>query len=109
MQGAVATDRASFTPGKVDIDPRGFAGEPAGYALESADLDPYLVMDDVGVCASGRGQIHTCRHSRLTTTATIDGDKVAVRQLYRRRAAGNDFTGAMTAIIAERDGVGRTH
>ncbi|MBB3963362.1 uncharacterized protein involved in outer membrane biogenesis [Rhizobium metallidurans] len=86
-----ATDRTSFTAGgKVDIRPQSFMNGQLALSLESADLDPYLVMNGVGVPQTGAGLPF-----KLTTTATIDGDKVAFGNIAGR-AADNDFTGAMT-------------
>ncbi len=86
-----ATDRTSFTAaGKVDIRPQSFMNGQLALSLESADLDPYLVMNGIGVPQMGTGLPF-----KLTTTAAIDGDKVAFGNITGH-AADNEFTGAMT-------------
>jgi uncharacterized protein involved in outer membrane biogenesis len=86
-----ATDRTSFTAsGKVDIRPQTFMNGQLALSVESADLDPYLVMNGIGVPQMGTGLPF-----KLTTTATVDGDKVAFGNITGH-AADNEFTGAMT-------------
>jgi uncharacterized protein involved in outer membrane biogenesis len=86
-----ATDRTSFTAsGKVDVRPQTFMNGQVAVSLESADLDPYLVMNGVGVPQMGTGLPF-----KLTTTATVDGDKIAFSNIAGH-AADNEFSGAMT-------------
>ncbi|KQV28290.1 hypothetical protein ASC97_08135 [Rhizobium sp. Root1203] len=86
-----ATDRTSFTAsGKVDVRPQTFMNGQMAVSLESADLDPYLVMNGVGVPQMGTGLPF-----KLTTTATVDGDKIAFANIAGH-AADNEFSGALS-------------
>jgi uncharacterized protein involved in outer membrane biogenesis len=86
-----ATDRTSFTAsGKVDVRPQTFMNGQMAVSLESADLDPYLVMNGVGVPQMGTGLPF-----KMTTTASVDGDKIAFSNIAGH-AADNEFSGAMT-------------
>ncbi|OCJ05180.1 hypothetical protein A6U87_14275 [Rhizobium sp. AC44/96] len=86
-----ATDRTSFTAsGKVDVHPQTFMNGQLAVSLESADLDPYLVMNGIGVPQMGTGLPF-----KLTTTATIDGDKIALTDIAGH-AADNQFGGSLT-------------
>ncbi|MBB4272708.1 uncharacterized protein involved in outer membrane biogenesis [Rhizobium mongolense] len=86
-----ATDRTSFTAnGKVDVRPGNFMNGQIGVSLESADLDPYLVMNGIALPQMGTGLPFG-----LQTTATIDGDKIVFTDL-KGHAAENQFSGALT-------------
>ncbi|EPE97652.1 AsmA family protein [Rhizobium grahamii] len=86
-----ATDRTSFTAGgKVDVRPQTFMNGQLAVSLESADLDPYLVMNGIAVPQMGTGLPF-----KLTTNATIDDDKIALSDVAGH-AADNEFSGALT-------------
>jgi len=87
---AFATDRTSFTAnGKVDVRPDTFMNGQVGIALESADLDPYLIMNGIALPQLGTGLPFG-----LQTTATIDSGKIAFADL-KGHAADNKFAGAL--------------
>ncbi len=86
-----ATDRTSFTAnGKVDVRPDTFMNGNVAVSLESADLDPYLVMNGIALPELGTGLPF-----KLQTNATIDADKIVLADL-NGHAADNDFSGALT-------------
>ena len=86
-----ATDRTSFTAGgKVDVRPQAFMNGQLAVSLESADLDPYLVMNGIAVPQMGTGLPF-----KLTTNATIDGNRIAFANIAGH-AADNEFNGALT-------------
>jgi uncharacterized protein involved in outer membrane biogenesis len=86
-----ATDKTSFTAsGKVDVRPDSFMNGQIGVSLESADLDPYLVMNGVALPQAGTGL-----PVKLQTTAAVDGDKIVFSDL-KGHAADNEFAGALT-------------
>ncbi|KQV82908.1 AsmA-like C-terminal region-containing protein [Rhizobium sp. Root1220] len=86
-----ATDRTSFTAsGKVDVRPQTFMNGQLALSLESADLDPYLVMNGIAVPQMGTGLPF-----KLTTTATVDGEKIDFAGIAGN-AADNQFSGALT-------------
>ncbi|KRB61475.1 hypothetical protein ASE04_21700 [Rhizobium sp. Root708] len=86
-----ATDRTSFTAsGKVDVHPQAFMNGQLKVSLESADLDPYLVMNGLGVPQMGTGLPF-----KLTTTATVDSDTIVLSDIAGH-AADNEFGGALT-------------
>ena len=86
-----ATDRTSFTAnGKVDVRPDTFMNGKVAVSLESADLDPYLVMNGIALPELGTGLPF-----KLQTNATIDADKVVLADL-NGHAADNEFAGALT-------------
>ncbi len=86
-----ATDRTSFTAsGKVDVRPETFMNGQLAVSMESADLDPYLVMNGIGLPQTGTGLPF-----KLSTTATVDADKIAFANIAGH-AADNEFSGALT-------------
>ncbi len=86
-----ATDRTSFTAnGKVDVRPDTFMNGNLAVSLESADLDPYLVMNGIALPQLGAGLPFG-----LQTNAAIDPDKVVFSDL-KGHAADNEFSGALT-------------
>jgi uncharacterized protein involved in outer membrane biogenesis len=86
-----ATDKTSFTAnGKVDVRPETFMNGQIAVSLDSADLDPYLVMNGIALPQSGTGLPFA-----LQTNATIDSDKIILSDL-KGHAADNDFSGALT-------------
>ncbi|GAA3111815.1 AsmA-like C-terminal region-containing protein [Rhizobium viscosum] len=86
-----ATDRTSFTAnGKVDVRPDTFMNGNVAVSLESADLDPYLVMNGIALPELGTGLPF-----KLQTNATIDADKVVLADL-NGHAADNEFAGGLT-------------
>jgi hypothetical protein len=86
-----ATDRTSFSAnGKVDVRPGNFLNGQIGVSLESADLDPYLIMNGVALPQMGTGLPFG-----LQTTATVDSGKIVFSDL-RGHAADNQFNGALT-------------
>ncbi|WP_310294676.1 AsmA-like C-terminal region-containing protein [Rhizobium sp. BE258] len=88
---AFATDRTSFTAsGKVDVRPENFMNGQIGISLESADLDPYLIMNGIALPQLGTGLPFG-----LQTTATIDGGKIVFSDL-KGHAADNKFSGGLT-------------
>ncbi|MBO9132356.1 AsmA family protein [Rhizobium sp. B230/85] len=85
-----ATDKTSFTAnGKVDVRPATFLNGTMALSMESADLDPYLVMNGIGMPQMGTGL-----PAKLQTTATIDSDKVAFSDI-KGQFASNGVTGKL--------------
>lgn len=86
-----ATDKTSFTAnGKIDVRPANFLNGTMALSLESADLDPYLVMNGIGMPQMGTGL-----PVKFQTTATIDADKVALSDI-KAQLANNGMTGKLT-------------
>ncbi len=85
-----ATDKTSFTAnGKVDVRPATFLNGTMALSLESADLDPYLVMNGIGMPQMGTGL-----PAKLQTTATIDADKVTLSDI-KAQFASNALIGRL--------------
>ena len=86
-----ATDRTSFTAnGKVDVRPETFMNGQIALSLESADLDPYLIMNGIALPQTGAGL-----PLGLQTNAAVDSDKIVFSDL-KGHAADNEFAGALT-------------
>jgi hypothetical protein len=67
-----ATDKTSFTAnGKVDVRPDTFLNGNLAISLESADLDPYFVMNGIGLPQMGTGM-----PVKFQANAGIDADKI---------------------------------
>jgi uncharacterized protein involved in outer membrane biogenesis len=86
-----ATDKTSFTAnGKIDVRPATFLNGTLALSLESADLDPYFVMNGIGTPQMGTGL-----PAKFQTTATIDADKVALSDI-KGQFANDGVTGKLT-------------
>ncbi|WP_132956261.1 AsmA family protein [Rhizobium sp. BK251] len=86
-----ATDRTSFTAtGKVDVRPDTFMNGDIALSLESADLDPYFVMNGIGLPQMGTGM-----PGKMQATLTVDPSKIALSGL-QGQLADNAFSGALT-------------
>lgn len=86
-----ATDRTSFTAnGKVDVRPDTFMNGQIALSLESADLDPYLVMNGIGLPQTGTGL-----PMKLQANAAVDAGKIVLSDI-KGQAAEDPFSGALT-------------
>ncbi len=86
-----ATDRTSFTAnGKVDVRPETFMNGQIGLSLDSADIDPYLIMNGIALPQTGTGL-----PLGLQVNAAVDSDKIVFSDL-KGHAADNEFSGALT-------------
>jgi uncharacterized protein involved in outer membrane biogenesis len=86
-----ATDKTSFTAnGKVDVRPDTFLNGNIALSLESADLDPYLVMNGIGLPQMGTGM-----PAKFQANAAIDADKLAFTDM-KGQFADNPVSGALT-------------
>ncbi|KEA06399.1 AsmA family protein [Rhizobium rhizogenes] len=86
-----ATDKTSFTAnGKVDVRPGAFLNGKIVLSLDSADLDPYFVMNGIGVPQMGTGL-----PVKFQANAVIDADKIALTDM-KGDLADNNVSGALT-------------
>ncbi|MGO4439553.1 AsmA family protein [Rhizobium sp. RAF56] len=86
-----ATDKTSFTAnGKVDVRPDTFLNGNLAVSLESADLDPYLVMNGIGLPQMGTGL-----PAKLQTNVAIATDSIALADM-KGQFADNTIAGALT-------------
>lgn len=86
-----ATDKTSFTAnGKVDVRPAAFLNGNIAMSLESADLDPYLVMNGIGLPQMGTGM-----PAKFQANVAIDPDKLAFTDM-KGQFADNPVAGALT-------------
>ncbi|WP_184354497.1 AsmA family protein [Rhizobium sp. BK602] len=86
-----ATDKTSFTAnGKVDVRPNNFLNGTIALSLESADLDPYFVMNGIGVPQMGTGL-----PVKFQANAAIDADKIVVSDM-KGVLADNNVSGKLT-------------
>lgn len=86
-----ATDKTSFTAnGKVDVRPNNFLNGNIALSLESADLDPYFVMNGIGVPQMGTGL-----PIKFQANAAIDADKIVVSDM-KGLLADNNVSGKLT-------------
>ncbi|MDE1994415.1 MAG: AsmA family protein, partial [Rhizobiaceae bacterium] len=80
-----ATDKTSFTAnGKVDVRPNSFLNGNIVLSLESADIDPYFVMNGIGVPQMGTGL-----PVKFQANATLDADKVVLSDMKGLLADNN--------------------
>ncbi|MBB4477630.1 uncharacterized protein involved in outer membrane biogenesis [Rhizobium etli] len=85
-----ATDRTSFTAnGKVDVRPESFMNGQIALSLDSADIDPYLIMNGIALPQTGTGLPFS-----LQVNAAVDSDKIALSDI-KGHAADNAFSGAL--------------
>ncbi|MBY5791426.1 AsmA family protein [Rhizobium leguminosarum bv. viciae] len=86
-----ATDRTSFMAnGKVDVRPETFMNGQIALSLDSADIDPYLIMNGIALPQTGTGLPFG-----LQVNTAVDSDKIVFSDL-KGHAADNEFSGALT-------------
>ncbi|MGY5807711.1 AsmA family protein [Rhizobium sp. LEGMi198b] len=86
-----ATDKTSFTAnGKVDVRPATFLNGKIALSLESADLDPYFVMNGIGVPQMGTGL-----PVKFQANAALDAGKIVFSDM-KGLLADNNVSGALT-------------
>jgi len=86
-----ATDKTSFTAnGKVDVRPGTFLNGNIALSLESADLDPYLVMNGIGLPQMGTGL-----PGKLQTNVAVTSDSLAFSDI-KGQFADDTVSGALT-------------
>ncbi|KAA0701187.1 AsmA family protein [Neorhizobium sp. P12A] len=86
-----ATDKTSFTAnGKVDVRPATFLNGNIALSLESADLDPYFVMNGIGLPQMGTGL-----PVKFQANAGIDADKIVFANM-KGQLADNALSGELT-------------
>ncbi|MBB3285924.1 MULTISPECIES: AsmA family protein [unclassified Rhizobium] len=86
-----ATDKTSFTAnGKVDVRPDTFLNGNIALSLESADLDPYFVMNGIGIPQTGAGL-----PVKFQANAALSPDKIVFSDM-KGVLADNTVSGALT-------------
>ncbi|NTF42415.1 AsmA family protein [Rhizobium rhizogenes] len=86
-----ATDKTSFTAnGKVDVRPDSFLNGTIALSLESADLDPYFVMNGIGTPQMGTGL-----PVKFQANAVLSADKIVLSDM-KGLLADNNVSGALT-------------
>ena len=86
-----ATDKTSFTAnGKVDVRPSKFLNGNLAISLESADLEPYLVMNGIGL-----PQIGTGLPVKFQANAGIDAGKIVLADM-KAKLADNNVAGQLS-------------
>ncbi|QND47539.1 AsmA family protein [Rhizobium lusitanum] len=86
-----ATDKTSFTAnGKVDVRPSTFLNGTIALSLDSADLDPYFVMNGIGIPQMGTGL-----PVKFQANAVFDANKIALSDM-KGQLADNNVSGALT-------------
>ena len=78
MNGSFAVSSANFGEGSADV------------ALESADIEPYLIMNAVGLPQLGGGMA-----LKANAKVAVDGQKIALSSIGGQ-AGGNPFSGNLT-------------
>ncbi|QCI97467.1 AsmA-like C-terminal region-containing protein [Agrobacterium larrymoorei] len=88
-----STERTHFSAnGSFSLAPDSFAQGSADIALESADIEPYLIMNAVGLPQLGGGM-----STKANAKLTVDKDKATFANLTGQ-AGGNAFTGNLTVL-----------
>ncbi len=86
-----ATDKTSFTAnGKVDVRPDNFLNGNIALSLDSADIDPYFVMNGIGVPQMGSGL-----PVKFQANATLSPDKIVLSDM-KGLLADNNVSGVFT-------------
>jgi uncharacterized protein involved in outer membrane biogenesis len=86
-----ATDKTSFTAnGKVDVRPVTFLNGNIALSLESADIDPYFVMNGIGIPQMGAGL-----PLKFQTNAALNPDKIVFSDM-KGLFADNNVSGTLT-------------
>ncbi len=86
-----ATDKTSFTAnGKVDVRPDSFLNGNVALSLDSADLDPYFVMNGIGIPQMGTGL-----PVKFQANAAVSPDKIVFSDM-KGLFADNNVSGALT-------------
>ncbi|GAC1040678.1 AsmA family protein [Rhizobium sp. No.120] len=86
-----ATDKTSFTAnGKVDVRPSTFLNGNISLSLESADIDPYFVMNGIGVPQMGAGL-----PLKFQAHAALNPDKIVFSDM-KGLFADNNLSGTLT-------------
>jgi uncharacterized protein involved in outer membrane biogenesis len=86
-----ATDKTSFTAnGKVDVRPATFLNGTIALSLESADIDPYFVMNGIGIPQMGTGL-----PVKLQANAALDPDRIVFSGM-KGLFADNNMSGTLT-------------
>ncbi|NLR96490.1 AsmA family protein [Rhizobium sp. P38BS-XIX] len=86
-----ATDKTSFTAtGKVDVRPDNFLNGNIALSLESADLDPYFVMNGIGTPQMGTGL-----PVKFQANAALSPEKIAFSDM-KGVLADNNVSGVLT-------------
>jgi uncharacterized protein involved in outer membrane biogenesis len=86
-----ATDKTSFTAnGKVDVRPATFLNGNIALSLESADIDPYFVMNGIGIPQMGSGL-----PVKFQANAALSPDKIVFSDM-KGLLADNNMAGTLT-------------
>ncbi len=86
-----ATDKTSFTAnGKVDVRPASFLNGNIALSFESADIDPYFVMNGIGIPQMGAGL-----PVKFQANAALSPDKIAFSDM-KGLFADNNMSGTLT-------------
>ncbi|MGY5775452.1 AsmA family protein [Rhizobium sp. LEGMi135b] len=86
-----ATDKTSFTAnGKVDVRPATFLNGNIALSLESADIDPYFVMNGIGIPQMGAGL-----PVKFQANAVLNPDKIVFSDM-KGLFADNNMSGTLT-------------
>lgn len=86
-----ATDKTSFTAnGKVDVRPATFLDGNIVLSLESADIDPYFVMNGIGIPQMGAGL-----PVKFQANAALNPDKIVFSDM-KGLFADNNMSGTLT-------------
>lgn len=86
-----ATDKTSFTAnGKVDVRPATFLNGNIALSFESADIDPYFVMNGIGIPQMGAGL-----PVKFQANAALSPDKIVFSDM-KGLFADNNMSGTLT-------------
>ncbi|KQO80276.1 AsmA family protein [Rhizobium sp. Leaf262] len=90
-----STERTHFSAnGSFSLKPDSFAEGTADISLESADIEPYLIMNAVGLPQLGGGM-----STKATAKLASDKDKATLSNLSGQ-AGGNGFSGTLSVMKA---------
>ncbi|GAK69268.1 hypothetical protein RRU01S_04_00900 [Agrobacterium rubi TR3 = NBRC 13261] len=91
-----STERTHFSAnGSFSLAAASFGQGTADVSLESADIEPYLIMNAVGLPQLGGGM-----SAKGTASLTVDKEKATLANLAGQ-AGGNPVSGTLSALLAQ--------